>query len=189
MLAIVIVHPDHCESIQAAARRFEDLTRAKGCVFHKATIPREALQILQALPAIDNSRRLIMWCTTDDDRNIPNKVAEFTSERGEMFIYAQGPHWSGELAIPCVNAGAIDFLVDGAHGDEVLENQIGLAKNQRPAYGSYHLQLTGSKVFVIMPYWSPEAIRDYQCGILPALEGLGMHAFLSRDERHLGPLP
>jgi hypothetical protein len=179
-----------------AARTFRRLAVAAGFGFVKTILPREALRVLGLKRSQGSERTLVLLCTRRADVRIAETVAAFRRLRrkAEIIVYADDAHWSGELAISCLQKGARDFLVQGIP-DEILTRQIGLAKHGFPAYGSYRgkgnkmLEITRGQAFIAMPYPPPRAYEDWHCGLVPALKALGMKPFISTDERSTDPLP
>jgi DNA-binding NtrC family response regulator len=185
MIALAVGTRGDSEAIQI----FKKLTVASGFGFLKTQTPRDALQVLKAKPTLGSRRMLILLSTRRSDRNIPEIIAAFRRARktSEIIVYADYAHWSGELAISCLNAGARDFLVQGIHDGRLLKRQIGRALQGRSAYQRFDLEIATGKVFVVMPY-SLESLDDYMTGISPALRSLGMDPFLSTEGRDSGPL-
>jgi hypothetical protein len=167
-----------------------------GFRFVKEVLPLDVLRILELKRSLGSERTLVLLCTRRADVRIAETVAAFRRLRSEaeIIVYADYAHWSGELAISCLQAGARDFLVQGIHR-EILARQIGLAKHGFPAYGSYRgkgnkmLKMTRGQAFIAMPYPPPRAYEDWHCGLVPALQALGMKPFISTDERSTDPLP
>jgi hypothetical protein len=167
-----------------------------GFGFVKKILPRDALRVLELKPSQGSERTLVLLCTRRADVRIAETVAAFRRlrKKAEIIVYADDAHWSGELAISCLQKGARDFLVQGTH-DEILERQIGLAKHGLPAYGSYRgegnqtLAIARGQAFIAMPYSPSRAYEDWHCGLVPALKALGMKPFISTDERSTDPLP
>jgi DNA-binding NtrC family response regulator len=172
-----------------AVQMFKKLTMASGFGFLETQTPRDALQVLKAKPALGSQRTLILLGTRRTDVNIPETIATFRRARknSEIIVYADYAHWSGELAISCLNAGARDFLVQGVHDGGLLKGQIRRALQGGSAYQRFNLEIATGKVFVVISY-SLESLDDYLIGISPALRSLGMDPFLSTEGRGFGPL-
>jgi hypothetical protein len=89
-------------------------------------------------------------------------------QSANIVIYVKGTGTSGDLAVRCLDTGALDFVVYGSYDDLGIR----LLSNLNPPFPDQQSmeRISKSSAFVVTPFL-PEALRDYESGIRVALQG------------------
>jgi hypothetical protein len=155
--------------------------------------PWKVLKALKHSPEVGSDRVVFLVCTSGKDSNVVDTVKCLHALRrgGQILIYADEAHDSGELAMDCVRAGAWDVIVEGRHSLSRMQEHLFHAVAGKRIYAKFLSRLAVTKVptrsrgkirgFIATPY-DPPALNDYYEGIVPALDAIGIEPFLSKQE-------